>query len=51
LETKGFKFYRWPLREDDSGVTIRLVTSYATPSTDVDEFLAAAAGSSLGGQH
>jgi threonine aldolase len=43
LETQGFKFYRWPLQAAESGVTIRLVTSYATPSADVDEFLAAAA--------
>jgi threonine aldolase len=43
LETQGFKFYRWPLQAGESGVTIRLVTSYATPSTDVDEFIAAAA--------
>ncbi|HEX3603052.1 MAG TPA: low specificity L-threonine aldolase [Steroidobacteraceae bacterium] len=49
LEMQGFDFYRWPLHKPPSGVTIRLVTSYATPSTDVDEFLAAAAGSSLGG--
>ena len=43
LETQGFKFYRWPLQAAGSGVTIRLVTSYATPSADVDEFIAAAA--------
>src|SRR5882757_4752448 len=43
LETRGFKFYRWPLHAAESGVTIRLVTSYATPSADVDEFIAAAA--------
>jgi threonine aldolase len=43
LETQGFKFYRWPLQAAWPGVTIRLVTSYATPSADVDEFIAAAA--------
>jgi len=43
LETQGFKFYRWPLNIAASGVTIRLVTSYATPSAAVDEFVAAAA--------
>jgi threonine aldolase len=43
LEMQGFKFYRWPLQAADSGVTIRLVTSYATPSADVDAFIAAAA--------
>lgn len=43
LETQGFKFYRWPLHAAESGVTIRLVTCYATPSADVDEFIAAAA--------
>jgi threonine aldolase len=43
LEMQGFNFYRWPLHAAESGVTIRLVTSYATPSADVDEFLAAAA--------
>ena len=43
LEMQGFKFYRWPLHLGESGVTIRLVTSYATPSADVEEFIAAAA--------
>jgi threonine aldolase len=43
LETQGFKFYRWPLQAGGSGITIRLVTSFATPSADVDEFIAAAA--------
>jgi threonine aldolase len=43
LEGQGFDFYRWPLRADDSGVTIRLVTCFATASADVDEFIAAAA--------
>jgi threonine aldolase len=43
LEMQGFKFYRWPLQMAQSGVTIRLVTSYATASADVDEFIAAAA--------
>jgi threonine aldolase len=46
LETQGFKFYRWPLNIAQSGVTIRLVTSYATPSIDVEEFIAAAAAAS-----
>jgi threonine aldolase len=43
LEMQGFEFYRWPLHTADSGVTIRLVTCYATPSADVDAFIAAAA--------
>jgi threonine aldolase len=43
LETQGFDFYRWPLHAAESGVTIRLVTCFATSSADVDEFLAAAA--------
>jgi len=43
LETQGFDFYRWPQHTADSGVTIRLVTCFATSSADVDEFLAAAA--------
>lgn len=43
LEMQGFNFYRWPLNLTQSGVTIRLVTSYATPRADVDEFIAAAA--------
>jgi len=43
LEMQGFDFYRWPLHKPESGVTIRLVTCYATASSDVDEFLAAAA--------
>jgi threonine aldolase len=43
LEMQGFDFYRWPLHKPVSGVTIRLVTCYATASSDVDEFLAAAA--------
>jgi threonine aldolase len=42
LEMQGFQFYRWPLHAGDSGVTIRLVTSFATLSADIDEFLAAA---------
>jgi threonine aldolase len=45
LETQGFDFYRWSLHKPPSGVTIRLVTCYATASSDVDEFLAAAARS------
>ena len=43
LESKGFDFYRWPLQAAGSGVTIRLVTCFATLSADVDEFIAAAA--------
>ena len=43
LESQGFDFYRWPLRAAESGVTIRLVTCFATSSADVDEFIAAAA--------
>jgi threonine aldolase len=43
LEAQGFNFYRWPLHGGGSGVTIRLVTSFATPAADVDEFIAAAA--------
>ncbi|HEX3914330.1 MAG TPA: low specificity L-threonine aldolase [Steroidobacteraceae bacterium] len=43
LERQGFHFYRWPLHTPESGVTLRLVTSFATPRADVDEFLAAAA--------
>jgi threonine aldolase len=41
LEKQGFKFYRWPLHQGD-GTAIRLVTSYATPSAEVDEFVMAA---------
>jgi threonine aldolase len=43
LETQGFEFYRWPLKSAGTGVLIRLVTSYATASGEVDEFIAAAA--------
>lgn len=43
LETQGFHFYRWQYQIPEQGVTIRLVTSHATSSADVDEFLAAAA--------
>ena len=43
LESQGFDFYRWPLRAAECGVTIRLVTCFATSSADVDEFIAAAA--------
>jgi threonine aldolase len=42
LERQAFKFYRWPLHADSAGVAIRLVTSYATQSADVEEFIAAA---------
>jgi threonine aldolase len=44
LERQGFGFYRWPLCGDSHGVAIRLVTSYATPRAQVDEFLSAAHG-------
>ena len=43
LEMQGFDFYRWPLHAAESGVTIRLVTCFATLSADVDEFITAAA--------
>jgi threonine aldolase len=43
LEMQGFYFYRWPLHTAESGVTVRLVTCFATSSADVDEFIAAAA--------
>jgi threonine aldolase len=43
LEGQGFHFYRWPLHQPKSAVTIRLVTCFATSSADVDEFIAAAA--------
>jgi threonine aldolase len=42
LEKLEFGFYRWPLSAVETGVAIRLVTSYATQSADVDEFIAAA---------
>ena len=42
LESAGFKFYRWPLHASQSGVAIRLVTSYMTPAADVDAFIRAA---------
>jgi threonine aldolase len=42
LEQDGFQFYRWPVLGLQSGVAIRLVTSYATERADVDELLAAA---------
>src|SRR5271156_1545315 len=40
LEAQGFGFYRWPLSVTPQGVAIRLVTSYSTPRTAVDEFIA-----------
>ncbi|MEO7206796.1 MAG: low specificity L-threonine aldolase [Steroidobacteraceae bacterium] len=43
LESQGFDFYRWPLHAAEPGVTIRLVTCFATLGADVDEFIAAAA--------
>jgi threonine aldolase len=42
LESQGFDFYRWPLHQSKPGVTIRLVTCFATLSADVDQFIAAA---------
>jgi threonine aldolase len=42
LEAAGFHFYRWPLHASRSGVAIRLVTSYMTPASDVEAFIAAA---------
>jgi threonine aldolase len=47
LERQGFAFYRWPLAAPGA-VAIRLVTSYATPQSQVDEFLAAAQGAARG---
>ena len=49
LEAQGFHFYRWQYHVPENGITIRLVTSFATPKADVDEFLAAAAAISLKG--
>ena len=43
LKMQGFSFYRWPLHIAESGITIRLVTSHATQSADVDALIAAAA--------
>jgi threonine aldolase len=44
LERQGYQFYRWQYGPAvEPGVTVRLVTSFATPSADVDAFLAAAA--------
>jgi threonine aldolase len=42
LEHDGFAFYRWPLCALDGAIAIRLVTSYATRSVDVEAFIAAA---------
>jgi threonine aldolase len=42
LESQGFGFYRWPLSAAAAGVAIRLVTSYATPRTQVEDFVTAA---------
>jgi threonine aldolase len=40
LERAGFHFYRWPLCVVEEGsAAIRLVTSYATTSADVDDLL------------
>ncbi|MGA2780045.1 MAG: low specificity L-threonine aldolase [Steroidobacteraceae bacterium] len=43
LEREGFGFYRWPVSGLEQGIAIRLVTSYATTSADVEAFVAAAA--------
>jgi threonine aldolase len=48
LEQQGFLFYRWPLAATPKGAAIRLVTSYATPRTHVDELLAAAGARARG---
>jgi threonine aldolase len=42
LEMQGFGFYRWPLNTAQAGITVRLVTCFATSGADVDEFIAAA---------
>src|SRR6202051_1710131 len=42
LENEVFEFYRWPLSALPAGVAIRLVTSYATPQAQVEDFVAAA---------
>jgi threonine aldolase len=49
LEAQGFHFYRWQYHIPDDGVTIRLVTSFATQPADVDELLAAIAAIKLPG--
>ena len=48
LERQGFGFYRWPLSAAPTGVAIRLVTSYAMPRAQVDDFLAAARSAARG---
>jgi threonine aldolase len=48
LESQGFGFYRWPMNSSSTGVPIRLVTSYATSQTSIDELLAAAYGAGRG---
>jgi threonine aldolase len=48
LEGQDFSFYRWPLSASPNVVAIRLVTSYATPQAQVEEFLAAARGPARG---
>jgi hypothetical protein len=45
---QGFHFYHWPLDIAESGITIRLVTSHATPGADVDALIAAAASITSG---
>ncbi len=50
LEARGFGFYRWPMNAAAPGVPIRLVTSYATPRSQVEEFLAAARAGTLAGR-
>jgi threonine aldolase len=39
LERADFHFYRWPLIAVSEGVSVRLVTSYATTNGDVEDFL------------
>jgi threonine aldolase len=51
LEAAGFHFYRWPLHASPSGVAIRLVTSYMTPASDVEAFIAAARVMSTEAEH
>jgi threonine aldolase len=39
LEKADFHFYRWPLIQVPEGAAVRLVTSYMTTETDVEDFL------------
>jgi threonine aldolase len=38
---RDFKFYTWPLYASETGVAVRLVTSYATRDEEVDAFVGA----------